>query len=225
MTQRKKETHESYGLLQFSRTTRSQETTLFGSSIPHKETIRLRISPANIERSLSHEYINTGEEGAIIEAELSLTQFAEAISSLNLGSGIPITIRRLNGKGIEEPEFISKRRLYEQEFDEKMKSLADKLSDLTKQSNDILTNKKSINKADREVIQKGIESLVTEIKSNITYMASAYNEQLDKTTLEAKGEIEASISNRINQLGLQSLQQLLEIGQNSSEQLQIKQDK
>ena len=37
-----KETHPSYGMLQFSRTT-GGKTSLFGSSIKHKDTIRLKV--------------------------------------------------------------------------------------------------------------------------------------------------------------------------------------
>lgn len=198
--------HPSYGLLKFIRTNGGNQN-LFGSSIKHSEKISLQIKPAKIERDLSNDwYFSNGP--SIVEAEMSYSQFAEAITSMNMGEGIPITLTRVNGEAIERDEFDNKRRQFEEEFKASMQNLETKLSSLTQQAEDILTNKKSINKGDKETILKQINSLKQEIRSNIPYVQAQFNIQMDKTVQEAKGEIEAWSMRKVNELGLESLQQL-----------------
>lgn len=201
-----KETHESYGMLSFSRVS-GGESILFGSSIPHQETIQLSIGPAEIERSLNTDWYY-GNGGKHIVVEMSHSQFSEAITSMNMGSGVPVTIKRLNGKRMADPQFTNKRIQFEKEFQTKMEQLEHSLRALTKETEDILTNKKAVTKTDRSVILNQLRALKTEIAMNIPFMASMYNEQLDKTTQEAKGEIEAFTLNKLNQLGIQKLEEL-----------------
>lgn len=204
---RTEESHESYGMLQIHRTSSSSETTLFGSSIPHHNIIRLSIHPGVVKRDLNHDWFSSNHQ-AIIEVELSQSQFAEAITSLNMGSGTPVTIRRLDGKRLTDPPFTSKRMQFENEFQTRMQDLEQSLRHLTENAETIMREKKSISKADRQAILDGIASLRREIASNVPYMVSSYNEQLDKTTTEAKGEIEAFTINKIKQLGLTKLHEL-----------------
>lgn len=210
-----KQQHESYGMLQFARTTNGKDTVLFGSSIPHRETIRLRIAPGLVERNLNHDNYYAASQ-PYIEVEMSQAQFAEAITSMNMGSGVPVTIRRVNGKGIEPADFTNKRLQFEEEFTETMKQLEARMNQLTEQTEDILTNKKTISKADKQTIQKQIYELKQEVRSNIPFMLSQFNEQLDKTTMQAKMEVEAFTLSKINQLGLQKLDELNHLTNNPS---------
>lgn len=216
MTERNKETHESYGMLNFSSVS-GGDSTLFGSSIPHRETIQLSIGAAEIERGLHTDWYY--KRGDHIVVEMSHSQFSEAITSMNMGSGIPVTIKRLNGQRISEPPFTNKRIQFEEEFKHKMDELEKSLRHLTENAENILTNKKTVSKADRHEILNDINKLRVELASNIPFMSNMYNEQLDKTTNEAKGEIEAFTLNRVNQLGLNSLQELQHLANTSTERL------
>lgn len=207
MTNGKKESHDSYGMLQISRVSHGKDTVLYGSSIPHSETIRLSIHPGVVERSISTDwYFTRGREH--IEIEMSQSQFAEAITSLNMGSGVPVTIKTLHGEYIENPQFKNKRIQFEEEFKQRMMNLEEKMSQLTENTEDLLRNKKSINKGDRESILREIQNMQLELSSNIPYISAMYNEQLDKTTQEAKAEVEAFTLNKVNQLGLDKLEEL-----------------
>lgn len=207
MREETKERADSYGMLQINRISGNGNAVLFGSSITHNETIRLSIHPGTVTRTLNHDWYYA-EGKAFIEVEMSQAQFAEAITSMNMGSGVPVTIRRLNGKGVEHEGFVNKRVQFEQEFRERMEKLEQSLRHLTEESEDLLRNKKSLNKGDRESILSELNRLKMEISSNIPFMMSSYNEQLDKTSKEAKAEIEAFTINKINQLGLTKLQEL-----------------
>lgn len=203
--------HPSYGLLSFSRVSGSNQT-LFGSSIKHDNTIMMRVKPAKVERSLNTDwYLSAGRE--YLEVEMSYSQFAEAITSMNMGEGVPVTVRYLNGEEIERPEFKNKRLEFEEEFKERMNELNKKLDKLTFETEDILKNKKSINKGDRENILNQIAGFRQEMKSNIPFVLTCFNEQMDKTVKEAKGEIEAFVQHKTLSLGLEKLNELKQLGE------------
>jgi ElaB/YqjD/DUF883 family membrane-anchored ribosome-binding protein len=202
----KQETHASYAMLQFSRVS-GKNKSLFGSSIQHNDYIEMRVKPAKVERSLNTDWYF--EQGLpYVEVAMSYSQFTEAITAMNQGSGVPVTVQSLNGKMVEQPDFNNKRMQFENEVKDRMATLENKLKKLTEDTEDILSNKKSLNKGDREVIVNQIKSLRQEVKSNIPFMMSMFNEQMDKTVQEAKGEIEAFTQNKINTLGLKKLEEL-----------------
>lgn len=78
--------HDSQGMLSFSKT-QGGSRNLFGSSISPSETVRLSIKQAISERSNNTDrfYPINGEKGDLIQVEMSLSQFAQAISSMNTG--------------------------------------------------------------------------------------------------------------------------------------------
>jgi len=58
--------------------------------------------------------------------------------------------------------------------------------------------KKSFTRKNKEEILEKIHHLSMEINGNREFIYKQFNEQMDKTTLEAKGEIEAFMQNKIN---------------------------
>src|SRR6185312_8767541 len=84
------EEHESYGVVGFNRVT-GNPGSLFGSSINHSNFIRLRISRAAREWHLSTYWYRDREQ--LIELDLSAAQFADLITSMNVGVGVPCTLR------------------------------------------------------------------------------------------------------------------------------------
>lgn len=200
------EKHPSYGLLAFSRVS-GGESTLFGSSIKHNERIRMEVKRARIDRHLNNDWFH--ESGPpIIEAEMSYAQFAEAITSMNMGTGIPITLVREQGKGIPQTDFVNKRLQFEQEFEQSMGELEERISQLTEKAEDILTNKKTVSKGDRDVILKELRSVKQQVAANLPFVQSQFNEQMDKTVQAAKSEVEAFTMRKVTELGLSSIEQL-----------------
>ncbi|MCU7667646.1 hypothetical protein [Bacillus thuringiensis] len=218
---KEKQTHESFGMLQFSRTSHGGDTQLFGSSIPHRETIRMRIAPGAVERSLNHDYYYA-ENKSYIEVEMSHAQFSEAITSMNMGSGVPVTIRRLNGEQIDSIEMKNKRIQFEEEFENTMENIMEQLESLVSDSEDILRNKKSLTKSDRETILKQLFSIKREIGSNMPFVLSQFNESMDKVVHEAKMDMEASAASRLMQLGFTKLDELNQLSSNPNLQLDKK---
>ena len=65
--------------------------------------------------------------------------------------------------------------------------------------------KKSFTKKDKEEILEKLNRLSMEMNGNREFIYKQFNEQMDKTTLEAKGEIEAFMQNKINSVASAAL--------------------
>lgn len=206
----KRRRHPSYGMLQIHHQ-RHGDIPLHGSSIRHGNSIKLSIHPGSVERDLSRDW-HFADAMPIIEVTMSQSQFAEAITHTNQGSGTPVTITHYNGKPVAPDAFINKRLELENEFEEKMHQLSTQLDAMTRDAEELLAQKKAPTKGEREVILNDIKRLRRELRSTIPFMSKMFNEQLDKTTTEAKKEVEAFVSNHIHHLGLTELQRQQQLG-------------
>ena len=70
---------------------------------------------------------------------------------------------------------------------------------------ELFSSKKTLTKADKENILKKLNMLNYDIGSNIGFIADQFNEQMDKTVMEAKGEIESFCQNKINAIASAAL--------------------
>jgi len=201
------ETHESYGMVGFSRVSTHPPTNLFGSSIKHGNLIALRISTARKYREYQKDRYMADER--VIEVELSATQFAEAITSFNVGQGVPCTLRYVRGDEYnkEKREFrercpeINFKQQATNELKKEMSDLGAKLDLLKKDSEEILTRKEPIKVADKKKLLEDLRQIDMELRSNIPFIHECFNESVDKTVTEAKGEIEATFQTVRERLG------------------------
>ena len=198
-----KTSHPSYGTLAFSRRT-GRATPLFGSSIEHKDIIAMTLYHADITRGLHQDSIYG--HNVIAEVEMSYSQFAEAITSMNMGSGVPVTIRYTEKDGKIPPcDFVSKREQFTDEFKEKRKKATEDAQQLIKDVTELFSQKKALTKADKDAILNKLHHLNMDIGCNMDFIADQFNEQMDKTVMEAKGEIEAFMQNKVNSIASAAL--------------------
>ena len=195
--------HPSYGTLAFSRKT-GGSTPLFGSSIEHRDTISMRLYHADITRALHYDSIFGNK--LIAEVEMSYSQFAEAITSMNMGSGVPVTIRWTEKDGKIPPcDFVSKREQFTDEFKEKRKKATEDAQQLIKDVTELFGQKKALTKSDKDAILNKLHHLNMDIGCNMDFIADQFNKQMDKTVMEAKGEIESFMQNKINSIASAAL--------------------
>jgi hypothetical protein len=202
-----REEHESYGMVGFSRITHggalNSGTNLFGSSLKHPHTIALRIKRAVKERYLSTDHYYGGE--TLIEVEMSPAQFAEAITALNVGDGVPCTIRRIGKTGVEECPEVSMRQIFEQEFRDSCVETSDVARNLVKKAEAILS-KSVIKASERKELLEYLYKIHMELKSNLPYIGTQFNEAMDKVVSDAKQSVEAFTVQRITDLGIKALE-------------------
>ena len=188
--------HPSYGTLLFNRAY-GGKTPLFGSSIEHSNVITMELRHADITRELNRDDIFGGKP--IVKVEMSYSQFAEAITSFGQGTGIPVTIRYTEKDGKIPPcDFVSKREQFTDEFKGKTKSAMNESQQLIQDVTDLFSQKKALTKADKEAVISKLKKLSMDLGCNLDFIADQFNEQMDKTVMEAKGEIESFCQNKIN---------------------------
>ena len=145
-------------------------------------------------------------EDEILEVEMSQSQFAELITSMNVGTGTPCTIKYLRGKGrINEADFINKRQQITNEFKECMNERMSDAKEFYDEVKELFTTKKSIGKGDREMILRRLANVTQGMESSSKFIFDQFQNQIDKTITEAKGEIEAFAQNKINAIAQQAL--------------------
>lgn len=197
--------HPSYANLYIGRSFCSGRQTLFGSSIKHSDVITLKISPASLGRGLHEDHIYA-ESTPYIEIDMSQAQFAQAITSLNQGEGTPVTLRRLNGEYIEQCPFEDKRMQFDDEFSQDMRNVVNKLKEISKEAEELLESKKTLSKGDREKILSAFHNVQMELGSNMPFLFSQFNRQMEKTVTEAKAEVEGHIQSRLQDMALRGMQ-------------------
>ena len=195
-----KEAHPSYGMLSISRVHHGgisgiNGTALFGSSIKHRDTICIELKHAEVDRQLNRDWYHGN--GIITTVEMSQAQFAEMITSMNVEPGVPCTIRFTEADGhMPECPYESKVELHKEEYKEHLEQTYQKSVELTQQVRELFT-KKTLNKKDREEILNKLLMIQYDLVSNQEFQLSQFQEQIEKTIQEAKGEIESFYQNRL----------------------------
>ena len=198
-----KTSHPAYGTIMFNRANGCRRS-LFGSSIEHSNVITMELRHADITRGLNRDYIYGNKPIAIVE--MSYSQFAEAITAFGRGTGIPVTIRYTEKDGrISSCDFVSKREQFTDEFKGKTKEAMNESQQLIQNVTDLFSQKKALTKADKESIIYKLRKLSMDLGCNLDFIAEQFNVQMDKTVMEAKGEIESFCQNKINSIASAAL--------------------
>lgn len=200
----KREAHKTFAQVGFSRIQSSGGQRFYGSDIPVTNYITLEIKTSEKESTLTSEHYFAKD--SIIRVNLTNNQFAEMITSMNRGDGVPCTIESIQGEHFEKYEFDENRKEYTQrEFKDKMirfsKTIAENQSELKR-----MISKGRLNKTEIETINSRMAKLTQDLESNIPYFASCFQETMDKVVIEAKTELENVITTKVQQLGLHELQ-------------------
>jgi len=195
--------HESYGMIGFGRVSSSHDQNFFGSSVRCNHYIELNIQRASRRRSLNTYWYHGEEE--LIEVRLSPNQFAELLTTMNVGSGVPCTLQYVGGKEMTDCPAIDQRAMFENEFKSDVANSITEVEGLLSEIKEIFGAKTAIGQKDRTEIIKKLQSMVMHIKNNMPFVQSQFNEAMDKTVVEAKSEVEAFINNKIHSLGINAL--------------------
>ncbi len=193
-------THPAFGLISASRI-QSNGTTLFDSNLKHNHYIEIEISGAILHRQKGYRYIHDKEK--FIRVALSEAQWAAFVSSLNVGAGTPVTLRRVMGIERAELKPQPSREKFQAEFDEIQKEATGQLKNIIKNIKEFITNKKIPKKVGEELLYNlGIASGRAE--DNAKFMSDCFTEDMEKTVNAGKAEIEAHALLMMGKLGVVS---------------------
>ena len=199
--------HPSYGTVGFSKRF-GGKMNLFGSSIrTHMSTITLTIHEAKRYHDLSEDRIYGGNK--IIQVELSAAQFSELLTTMNVGSGVPCTIRHRKDVGrIEDPpdEEIEIDRV-QQGFKEKLTEIRERIKEASMGMQEILA-KRSLNKQDKHKIQWIVDKVLQDVTANWPFVVDQFGEATERVVTAAKSEIDSFVTTMVQVTGLKQLKKM-----------------
>jgi len=202
--------HESYGMIGFSRITGSSGR-MFGSSLPDQHTfIRLRIGTGMRTHSLSRDWfgkdydMNDGRD--YIEVDLSPAQYAELLTTMNVGSGIPCSIRSIDGRGIAEcPDELFEVEQIREGFSDTTKELADRMKTFASKMKETFEKKTTITLKDKEDLRVLYGLVVQQVESNMPFVINQFHTAAGKIITQAKSEVDAWVTSAIHAAGIKAI--------------------
>ncbi len=201
-------THPSFVMVGFNRITCSPPgEKLFGSEIESQSMIRLSVVEAQEQWHLSQTWHHGGKH--LIEVDLSPAQFAELLTSMNVGSGVCGTLRFRERDG-QIPSALDENTLPEQikaDIKRDTQSLIDAAKAFGKQVNQIVGSSK-LTKADKASLIDIAANLQMTLESNMPFVIDQYVEAVDKVTASAKAEVDAFVVGAATRLGFKTLQDI-----------------
>lgn len=204
--------HPSYGMVAFSRLHCSGKQVLFGSPLDrHYASVRLRVHYGRRRHHLKRDWFSTADHNPVVEIEMSAAQFAEAITNMNVGDGVPCTIRYAEGRMVPDPPENAPLEVEKirQSFAEDMREIGEKLKRSIGRADELL-KKKSLTKQDRDDIMAELRLAAEHFQSNQKFAVDSFQESTDKIVTAAKTEIDATFQSVVREAGLQKLREGLE---------------
>ncbi len=198
--------HPSYCLVSFSR--RQGNPKLFGSALTmHYSYVTLQIKTTSLVRDEHDDRYDGQINGDIIEVDMSAAQFAELLTTMNVGLGTPGTLRRLNNVAIEEPpDLPSEVEHIQMTFDKDLRSFAKTVLEKSLPQARKILEKPSLNKADRAELLNILESVSRRLTDAVPFILEMFNESVGKRVTAAKTEIDSLFGVILRKTGLKSLQ-------------------
>ena len=130
----------------------------------------------------------------------ALVDFAEAITSFGCGDGVPCTITRLQGQSVESCPFEDQREKFAKDFAEDCREGTQAVDECLERVQELFNSGKPPNKAQRTEIISLLNKAQMSYKDSIPFLSKQFNVAMDKTTTEAKAEVEAFAQTRIHSL-------------------------
>jgi hypothetical protein len=207
MEKNKEETHPSWVTVQFNRV--SGQRTFFGSAIESTSWITLNVSVARRGCGFGQDRIMGEMRGDLIEVALSPAQFAELLTTMNVGTGVPGTMTRFDGKKIEDYEEKNHEATRVKEFfKERVMEKSEEIDKSIKEILNMLTDKKkNLTAANWENIWNLLDMIRREYKSNIPFYISQFEESSQKIVTQAKAEVDAFVMNAVVNTGIAALKE------------------
>lgn len=212
------ESHPSYGQLSIHRQSGGYGA-LYGSAIDHQETICLSIQRSVKHSSPYHESYFSNMN-PLVEVVMSAAQFAEAITTLNIGSGIPCTLKTVRGQYMPRCPESNLAKKANKDLADKMSQFASRFAGGMNKVNNILEKKGAINKGERNTIASVYHNMMTDLKSNLPFLHQCMTEAYEKTASATKADIEAFYMSAITKLGLDTLKKNKQIDVNDAGRLE-----
>lgn len=189
--------HPAFGQISAGRV--SGHTPLYASDFTHQHYMTVKISTSSLNRGLNRDW-HFGEQ-EFIQVAMTEAQWATFVSSPNMGSGVPCTIERREGKMVPGlPSPASRTEQFGSEVRERMaKSIAAAKASMAE------IDEMGLPKGKAEKLKASFRRMVTDLESNLPFVASQFDEHMENTVEHAKQEVHGYMTATLTRAGLAHL--------------------
>lgn len=199
-------THPSYGMARFDRV-QGNPGKLFGSVAPNQGSfIRLTICAGELVHSHGQDRYFQDIGRCHINVDFSAAQFAELLTNLNYGNGVPCTVRMVNNEYVENPpdNFDTEIDRIRSGYKAESGAMEARIKDSVKEIKKIAS---TLSPARKSELSIALEQLTRVLLSDRDWALRSVEDAADRVVAASKAEIEAFLTHTILQAGLQSLLQ------------------
>lgn len=196
--------HPSWAVVQVGRV--SGLADLFGSALQHQHYIKLSIGRAQkIVSDNGEERAFGGLRGEIVEILLSEAQWAQLLSSMNMGQGVPCTLNYLDKKKVPEcpPSRLSAQ--FHEAVQEDVKKLALQLQELQQVMSERFSDKRALTKDEKNELLGRANSAIRTLTDKLPFIQQMFQEKLEEQVAGAKIEIDSFLAFKAQLLGFQEI--------------------
>lgn len=183
--------HPAMGNLAFSRCT--GRVKLHGSALEHHdEFISMTVCHANVDHHLGRDWHHALSGRPVLEVRMSHAQFAQAITGMNIGAGVPCTLGYINGDAIpllpwDQPTESTKVvEAFKREVAMKVAAMRVEVDRLR-----ALLDQKTVTKGERMEAIGAVERFARLYDDSAPFMVDSFSEAAEKVVTHAKAEVEA----------------------------------
>lgn len=184
---------------QISASRMSGTSVLFGSEFRHHHSIRLTVHASAMHRQLSRDWHHT-RGLPLVEVEMSENQWATFVSSLNVGGGVPCTLRYARSGPTEQVPGLPKPIRPQAQFRKELRAHLDGMEAGVSSIRNKLAGVK-MTKADRAETDSLVVTMERDVKSSIEFIFSQFAEHMEEVVERAKSEVNAHALNTQLRLG------------------------
>jgi len=114
----------------------------------------------------------------IARACMTSHQFSELITTLNFGSGVPVTLEVTNGNRIQQiDKVISEKEKVSIELKNTIKDITSNIAHMSARLKELINKKSALNKSGKDEISELIFKLNQDLKDNMSYIVDTLQEK------------------------------------------------
>jgi hypothetical protein len=180
---------------------------LFGSDLAHSTGITIKPSRASLRRGLSTDWIHATDP--VAEFSMSESQWARMVSSIGVGSGVPVTLMAYREGSFYQPPMIAAPELSRKELhgEEMRQRMTEALQEAMEQVNRLgsMIDEGKIGKKDLRELHATLARAVSHMPGNVAFVFDTFTEAIEQVVDEAKTEVEAHVGALAMRLGMDEL--------------------
>jgi hypothetical protein len=200
--------HDAFGQISVQHATFNRGgLRLFGSEIDHQNVVHIKLKRAYQNRR--HYQNEAVEDDTVAEFYMSEAQWARFVSGPGTGLGTPVTFRMAPVRGTDAIGMpgIEAETMQRQMADDIQKKFASYMQDANEIMAEMqrMSEKSSISKTEFRELQKKMSVLSEGLPNTFSFMHEQFHESMNDAAHQVMAEVDAFVSNVVNQTGLEFL--------------------